>query len=132
LINYFLINQEFYFVDLPGYGFAKVPKAIRSQWLNMMESFLLRCPELRLSCQIVDIRHKPSQGDLDFNRFLKKHETSFLVIANKLDKLKKNQIPQALKLIRKTLELETPPFSYSAANGFGKEILWPAFEAHLK
>ena len=107
-------NKSFYFVDLPGYGFAKVPKEQRRKWLTMMENFLLQCPELRLVCQIVDIRHSPSKEDREFQHFLKEAGTQHLVVANKTDKLKKNQIPPALKLIRKTLELEKHPLTYLA------------------
>ncbi len=124
LINYFLINQQFYFIDLPGYGFAKVPASVKDQWQKMITDFLLYCPDLRMIVQLVDIRHKPSGGDKAFQILAKKTEIPCLVVANKEDKLKKNQAANAKKEIKQLLNLGSFPLSHSALKKSGRDEIW--------
>ncbi len=124
LINYFLINNRFYFIDLPGYGFAKVPTNVKNQWQKMITDFLIYCPNLRMIVQLVDIRHKPSSEDKSFQQLVRESEIPCLVIANKEDKLKKNQIGKAKKEIRQVLRLSTAPLTHSAPKKTGRNEIW--------
>ena len=124
LINYFLINGQFYFIDLPGYGFAKVPADVKNQWQKMITDFLVHCPNLRMIVQLVDIRHKPSSEDKAFQYLVKDTEIPCLVVANKEDKLKKNQIGKAKKEIRQVLDLNAAPLTHSALKKTGRVEIW--------
>ncbi len=131
LINYFLINKSFYFVDLPGYGFANVPVDVKSSWMKMIYDFLEHCPDLRLIVQLVDIRHKPSKEDIEFQKLLKVNQHPFLVVANKADKLKKNAIPKAIKEIKFVLGLDFPPTIHSAPKKTGGQEIWQTINSYL-
>lgn len=121
LINYFLINETFYFIDLPGYGFASVPVEIRKRWSKMIKDFLTQCPELRLIVQLVDARHRPSCDDIEFQRLLQSLEITSLVVANKIDKLRKNQIKNALQTIKNDLNIMTEPIRHSGTEKTGRD-----------
>src|SRR3954453_21099074 len=86
-INYFLINNSFYFVDLPGYGYARVSKAMRSDWGKLAEEYLSWSQRLRLCVQLIDARHQPTELDLQLNEWLLFHEKPHLIVATKADKL---------------------------------------------
>ena len=99
-INYFLINDDFYFVDLPGYGYAKVSKSMRSDWGEMAEEYLSQREQLVLCIQLIDSRHDPTKLDLQLNEWLNFHQKPHLIVATKADKLSKNQLAKQLKAIR--------------------------------
>ncbi len=124
-VNYFLIDGKLYFVDLPGYGYAKVAQGERERWGRLMESFFAEPSLLSLGVMIVDARHKPTADDVTMAAWFKSAGCRFLVLANKLDKLKKSEIEASLRLIRETLTLpdETPLIPFSAEKGTGREAL---------
>ena len=124
-VNYFLIDQKLYFIDLPGYGFAKVSQNERDRWANLMESFFSDSETYDFGVLIVDSRHKPTADDVRMAGYFRETERDFVVVANKLDKLKKSETEQSLLLIRDTLELDesTELIPFSAERGDGREAL---------
>jgi GTP-binding protein len=102
-LNYFLINGRFHFVDLPGYGYARVPKAIRGGWGEMVTNFLANRSNLVLSIQIVDLRHEPTIQDQQLNEWLSHHGKPSVVVATKSDKLSQNELRRNLAQTRRTL-----------------------------
>ena len=124
-INFFRIDGKAYFVDLPGYGFAKVPKAEKERWGKLMEAYFSDPTRISLGILIVDARHKPTENDVTMAAYFKSSGRPFLVVANKLDKLKKSELDPNMELIRKTLTLsdETLLIPFSAEKGTGREDL---------
>ena len=124
-INYFLIDETVYFTDLPGYGYAKVSKAERERWAGLMERFFAERDLLSLGVMIVDSRHKPTANDVTMAGWFLGTGCPMVIVANKIDKLKKSEIEPNLALIRETLELpETVPvIPFSAETGAGREAL---------
>lgn len=124
-VNYFLIDKKVYFVDLPGYGYAKVSKAERERWGKLMEQFFAVDGLIDLGVMIVDSRHKPTADDVTMAEWFKSTGCPLVVVANKADKLKKSEIEPNLELIRLTLGLDdsTPLILFSAENGSGREAL---------
>ena len=124
-VNYFKIDGVLYFVDLPGYGYAKVPKAERDRWGRLMESFFAEPELVTLGVMIVDARHKPTADDVTMAAWFKSTGRPMVIVANKLDKLKKSEIEPNLARIRQTLELaeETPVLPFSAEKGDGRAEL---------
>ncbi|MEY8231835.1 ribosome biogenesis GTP-binding protein YihA/YsxC [Oscillospiraceae bacterium 50-16] len=124
-VNYFNIDGTFYLVDLPGYGYAKVSKAERDRWGRLMEDYFARPDLLTLGVLIVDARHKPTGDDCTMAQWFKDTGRPVVVVANKLDKLKKSEIEPNLQCIRETLELDStiPVIPFSAEKGTGREEL---------
>ena len=124
-VNYFCIDEKIYFVDLPGYGYAKVSQSERERWGKLMEDFFAQPGLIDLGVMIVDARHKPTADDVTMARWFKSSGCSLVVVANKLDKLKKSEIEPNLELIRKTLELpeDILLIPFSAEKGQGRENL---------
>ena len=125
-INYFLIDQKAYLVDLPGYGYAKVSRSEKERWARLMETyFQLEADAITTGVLIVDIRHKPTANDLVMHDWFRQTGCPEIVVANKLDKLKKSQVEPALELIRETLELTERDtlIPFSAEKGSGKDEL---------
>ena len=124
-VNYFLIDGKLYFVDLPGYGYAKVSQAEKERWGELMEDFFADPGTFDLGVMIVDARHKPTADDITMAEWCKNAGCRLAVVANKLDKLKKSEIEPNLKLIRETLGLpeEVPLIPFSAEKGQGREQL---------
>ena len=125
-VNYFLIDRRAYLVDLPGYGYAKVSQAERERWAKLMESYFQEeGGRITAGVLIVDIRHKPTENDLTMHEWFRGIGCPEIVVANKLDKLKKSQIEPALQLIRETLELseESAVIPFSAEKGDGRDEL---------
>jgi GTP-binding protein len=129
-INFFLINESFYFVDLPGYGYAKVSKAMRKDWGKMAEDYLLKRRELALFIQLVDSRHKPTELDRDLSEWLSFHQKNTLVVATKTDKMSNNQLTKAMREIEAGLP-ESKIIAYSAETGKGREAVWREIERSL-
>lgn len=123
-VNYFLIDGKLYFVDLPGYGYAKVSRAERERWGKLMEDFFA-AGLFQLGVMIVDARHKPTQDDITMAEWFKNSGCELVVVANKLDKLKKSEVEPNLTLIRKTLELDgsVRVIPFSAEKGQGRDEL---------
>ena len=123
-VNYFLVDKRAYLVDLPGYGYAKVSRAEKERWGRLMESYFQEeADRITVGVLIVDIRHKPTADDVTMHTWFRESGCPEMVIANKLDKLKKSQVEPALALIRETLELteEDILVPFSAEKGMGKE-----------
>ncbi len=131
-INFFLINDQFSFVDLPGYGYAKVPKAVRKSWGPMVERYLKTREGLSAVVVILDVRRLPNQGDHDLLAWLGHYKIPAIVALTKADKLKKNKQEKQRSAIAR--ELSTDPSLltlFSATTGLGKRELWAAIEALL-
>ena len=125
-INYFLVDSRAYLVDLPGYGYAKVSRAEKERWGRLMDSYFQDEGEiLTAGVLIVDIRHKPTADDVTMHDWFRQTGCPEIIVANKLDKLKKSQVEPALQLIRETLELteEDALVPFSAEKGEGKDTL---------
>lgn len=124
-VNYFLIDKKVYFVDLPGYGYAKVSRTERDRWGRLMEQFFDTEGLITLGVMIVDSRHKPTADDVTMSQWFKNSGCPLVVIANKCDKLKKSEVEPNLKLIRETLELpeSVKLIPFSAEKGNGKDAL---------
>jgi len=122
-INYFLINDSLYFVDLPGYGYAKVSKTMRSDWGAMAEEYLSSRDQLVLCIQLIDSRHEPTKLDLQLNEWLNFNGRPHIVVATKADKLSANQLAKQLKAIRITLKF-SEVIPYSSETGKGRDELW--------
>ena len=130
-INFFLVNESFYFVDLPGYGFARVSKTMRSDWGKMAEDYLSQRENLALCIQLVDLRHDPTTLDLQLYEWLMLRQTPYLVVATKADKLTNNQFAKQLQIIR--AKMPGPEvIGFSAVTGKGQESLWSEIESTLK
>lgn len=124
-INYFKIDRAFYLVDLPGYGYAKVSKGERDRWGRLMERYFADSELMTMGVMIVDSRHKPTADDRTMAQWFKESGCPLVVVANKLDKLKKSEIQPNLQQIRETLELDetVPVIPFSAEKGDGKQEL---------
>ena len=131
-VNYFLIDKKVYFVDLPGYGYARVSHAEKARWARLMEDYFAD-GQITVGLLIVDARHKPTADDQTMAQWF--HETGcpFIVVANKLDKLKKSEIEGNLQRIRETLELaeDEKLIPFSAEKGTGKQELLTALFDNL-
>ncbi len=126
-INFFLINEAFYFVDLPGYGYAKVPKKMRKDWGKMAEDYLAKRKQLVLSIQLVDSRHSPTNLDLELHEWLAFHGKNHLVVATKADKLSSNKLNKNLKTIKEEMP-GSEVVAYSSVSGRGKDEIWRIIE----
>ena len=124
-VNYFDIDGKLWFIDLPGYGFAKVSQNERDRWAGLMESFFAENGTFDAGVLIVDARHKPTADDVRMAEYFKRSGRAFVVLANKLDKLKKSEIDPAMALIHESLSLdeETELIPFSAEKGDGRERL---------
>ena len=124
-INYFKIDNAFYLVDLPGYGYARVSKGERDRWGRLMEGYFADPELMTLGVMIVDARHKPTADDCTMAQWYRGAGCPFLVVANKLDKLKKSEVEGNLQRIRETLELgeEDMVIPFSAEKGTGRDEL---------
>ena len=123
-VNYFTIDKKCYFVDLPGYGYAKVSQSEKERWGKLMENYFA-ANRIDLGVMIVDARHAPTNNDITMARWFLDSECPFVVVANKLDKVKKSQILGNLEVIRQDLELpdECPVIPFSAEKGTGRDEL---------
>ncbi len=129
LINFFSINEHFMLVDLPGYGYAKVPKAIQKQWLPMIEQYLLQRSNLKGIVALLDIRHLPSAGDHDLVAWLEHHGLAYQLVLTKADKLSGNGRNNQLRKIAANLAMEPAGLClFSAKTGLGKDRLWATIE----
>lgn len=124
MINYFLVNEKFKIVDLPGYGYAKTGQKHIANWAGLMEKYLLNSQNLVTVLVLVDCRHQPSDLDKLMLEFLNTYQIPYIIVATKVDKLAKSKIPQACSMIAKTLNVRKEIIlPYSSENGFGKSDL---------
>lgn len=133
-LNFYLINDAFYFVDVPGYGYAKVSKKERQKWGKMMEEYFEKRHSLKAVLLITDIRHEPTVDDLQMYDFLKYYELPVLIIATKLDKVSKNKRSQHVKRTEKAFQVEAGDrvLPFSAETGEGKEEAWSMIRQYME
>ncbi|CFX81612.1 GTP-binding protein, ribosome biogenesis, YsxC [Syntrophomonas zehnderi OL-4] len=132
-INYYCINDSWYMVDLPGYGFAKVSKTEKEKWGRMIEKYLSGREPLRGVIQLLDIRHPPTQNDILMKEWLNHYQMPILLVATKADKVSRNEKQKNLAVIKKTFNLspEQPLITFSAVTGEGVEEVKAAIEEIL-
>lgn len=133
-LNFYLINREFYFVDVPGYGYAKVSKKERAAWGQMIESYLLNRKQLRAVFLIVDFRHPPTNDDVRMYEFLKYYQIPCIIIATKADKVSRGRRQKQLKTVKDILQVQEGDevIVFSAETGEGKDEAWAVMEKFLK
>lgn len=129
-INFYNVNNELYLVDLPGYGYARTSMETREKWGKMIEKYLHTSKMLKAVFLLVDIRHEPSQNDVNMYDWIKYQGFTPVVIATKADKIKRSQLPRQIKLVRDTLGMEKEeiliPFSAETKQGW--EEIWKVIE----
>src|ERR1700752_4566063 len=130
-LNFFEINNQFRFVDLPGFGYAKVPKEIKSSWGEMATSYLAKRSQLVLSIHIVDPRHEPTKQDLQLHDWLEESSKPKLVVATKSDKLSNNELRKNLGHIARVLNNDSV-MAYSAKRGRGRSELWRVIKSAIE
>ncbi|HYX27374.1 MAG TPA: ribosome biogenesis GTP-binding protein YihA/YsxC [Pyrinomonadaceae bacterium] len=130
-LNFFLINRQFRFVDLPGYGYARAPKAIKTEWSAAAQNYLAQREQLVLSIHIVDSRHEPSKLDLQLHEWLVHHHKPYLIVVTKSDKLSKNELMTSVNRAARIFQ-NADLIAYSATKRQGREQLWNAIEKSLK
>src|SRR5689334_11387179 len=130
-LNFFTINKDFRFVDLPGFGYARVPKDIRASWGEMVTSYLAKRHQLVLSIHIVDSRHEPTQQDLQLHEWLEESDKPRLIVATKSDKLSHNELKRNLQHIARVLD-DDSVMAYSAKSGRGRDELWRAIKSAIE
>jgi GTP-binding protein len=133
-LNFFLINEQLFYVDVPGYGYAKVSKTEREAWGKMIETYLTTREQLRSVVLLVDLRHAPSQDDVMMYDFLKHYELPVIIVATKADKIPKGKWDKHAKVVRETLQIEEGDelILFSSETGMGKEKAWSAIEKACK
>lgn len=130
-INFFLINDSFYFADLPGYGYAKVSKTMRADWGRMAEEYLAERDELALCVQLIDSRHPPTPLDLQLNEWLVHHDKPHIVVATKADKSSNNVLQRLLANARNIMK-GVKIIPYSSTTGRGRDEVWAELEAAVR
>ena len=130
-INFYNINKEIYFVDLPGYGYAKVSMEIKAQWGKMIERYLQTSKKLKAVFLLIDIRHEPSANDREMYEWIRYNGYEPVVITTKLDKIKRSQVQKHLKMVREGLGAgkETIIIPFSAVTKQGREEIWSYIES---
>ena len=125
-INYYKVNDSLYFVDLPGYGYAKVSQELRQKWGKMIERYITSSPTLKLICLLVDIRHEPTENDRLMYDWIKYHGYKVLLILTKADKLKRSVLNKHIKMIEKALKVadEDMIVAFSSETKQGREEVY--------
>ena len=131
-LNFFEINNSLYFVDLPGYGYAKVPKLIKKNWRQLVEGYLSTRETLRLVLLIIDIRRDPSNDELNLFEWLCLHQLSTRVILTKIDKVSRNIWQKKVQLWQRFFKIDATPLLFSALTGEGKDKIWHEIESHVR
>lgn len=132
-INFYNVNKNLYFLDLPGYGYAKVSVEIRAKWGKMIEKYLHGSPQLKKVFLLIDIRHVPSENDCMMYDWIVDNGYEPVIICTKLDKIKRSQVQKNLKLIREKLDLVpgTTMIPFSAQTKQGRDEIWNLIEETL-
>lgn len=133
-INFYNVNKQFYLVDLPGYGYAKVAQEIKAKWGKMIENYLHGSRQLKAVFLLIDIRHEPSANDQEMYNWIVHQGYEPIIIATKLDKIKRSQVQKQLKLLRETLRPVpgTRIIPFSAETKQGREEIWEIIDGFLK
>ena len=127
-INFFNVEDKLYFVDLPGYGYAKVSKVEQEKWAPMVEGYLQNRTPLKRIFLLMDIRHEPSVGDRMIYDWVQHYDLPYTVVATKADKITRNQLPRHLAAMRKALGMTDPPIPFSAETRAGRDALWTVIQ----
>ncbi len=129
-INFYSVQDTFMFVDLPGYGYAKVSKTDRERWGKLIEGYLEKRPQLKKIVLLIDIRHEVGNNDKMMYDWIKHYHDEVIVVATKMDKIKRSQVQKHLSMIRKGLNLmpEDTLIGFSAETKQGKDELWKCIE----
>jgi len=129
-INFYNIDEKLYFVDLPGYGYAKVSQEIRAKWGKLIDKYLHNSKQLRIIFLLVDIRHEPSKNDVDMYEWILHYGFNPIIVATKLDKIGKTQVTKHIKAIKNKLQVtpNTPIIPFSALTKTGREEIWEYIE----
>jgi GTP-binding protein len=132
-LNFYLINEILHFVDVPGYGYAKVSKSERAAWGKMIETYITSREQLRAVVLIVDLRHPPTQDDVMMYDFLKHYEIPCIVIATKADKIPRGKWQKYLKVTKETLDLDENDqiVLFSSETGEGKDKAWSILQSFM-
>lgn len=132
-LNFYKIEEKLFYVDVPGYGYAKVSKSEREAWGKMIERYITDREPLRAVIQIVDLRHPPSRDDVAMYDFMKHFDIPCIVIATKADKIPKGKWDKHKKIVRDTLEMEKtdPLIAFSSETGLGKDEAWKEIENRM-
>ncbi|MBE5947611.1 MAG: YihA family ribosome biogenesis GTP-binding protein [Lachnospiraceae bacterium] len=132
-INFYKVNDAFYYVDLPGYGYAKVSMAEREKWGKMIEKYLNTSKQLKAVLLLIDIRHEPSVNDRNMYEWIQYNGYEPIIIATKLDKINRSQIQKHVKMVREGLgaKKETTIIPFSAETMQGREELWQLIEGFV-
>ncbi|MCI5959665.1 MAG: ribosome biogenesis GTP-binding protein YihA/YsxC [Lachnospiraceae bacterium] len=133
-INFYNINNELYFVDLPGYGYANASVEVKAKWGKMIERYLHTSRQLRTVFLLIDIRHEPSANDVQMYEWIKEQGFQPVIIATKLDKIKRSQVAKQLKLIRTTLSMDKDGviLPYSALSKAGREEIYAYIDSLME
>ena len=129
-INFFEVEQDWYFVDLPGYGYAKISRQESEKWGAMIENYLKDRKPLLGLVLLLDIRHEPNNNDKMLYEWCKHYELPVILVATKSDKLKRSQIQKHTAMIRRALEAEEEVLPFSSLDRSGRERLWSVLEGH--
>lgn len=132
-LNFYIIEDKFHFVDVPGYGYAKVSKTERAKWGTMIETYLTQREQLQAVICLVDIRHKPSQEDVQMYQFLKYYDIPAIVVATKADKVARGKWNKHESIIKKALDFDNNDdfILFSSETKKGKEEAWEVIEGYL-
>ncbi|KYG58103.1 ribosome biogenesis GTP-binding protein YihA/YsxC [Planococcus maritimus] len=132
-LNFYKIEEDLFFVDVPGYGYAKVSKSEREAWGKMIETYITSREQLRAVIQIVDLRHPPSKDDQMMYDFMKHYDIPCIIIATKADKIPKGKWDKHKKIVREGLDMEKgdPLIVFSSETGLGQEAAWAEIEKRM-
>ncbi|CAM3456937.1 ribosome biogenesis GTP-binding protein YihA/YsxC [Cytobacillus oceanisediminis] len=132
-LNFYLINEMLHFVDVPGYGYAKVSKKEREAWGKMIETYLTNREQLKAVVLIVDLRHPPTNDDVMMYDFLKHYDIPCVVIATKADKIPKSKWQKHMKITKETLDIDQNDqiIMFSSETGYGKDQAWSALLSYM-
>lgn len=132
-LNFYKIEEKLFYVDVPGYGYAKVSKSEREAWGKMIERYITNREPLRAVIQIVDLRHAPSRDDIAMYEFMKHFEIPCIIIATKADKIPKGKWDKHKKIVRTTLDMDKndPLIIFSSETGLGKDQAWLEIESRM-
>lgn len=132
-LNFYIIQDQFYFVDVPGYGYAKVSKTERAKWGQMLETYLTKRDTLKAVLSVVDLRHAPSKEDVQMYQFLKYYDLPVIVVATKADKIPRSKWNKHIKNVKDTLEFDKNDefVMFSSETGEGKDEAWRLIEKYL-
>lgn len=132
-LNFYKLNAAFYFVDVPGYGFARVSKTEREAWGQMIETYLASRETLKMVLLVIDVRHAPTKDDQMMYEWLKHYEIPTLIVATKVDKIPKGKQQKHLKMIKETLNIveNDSIVLFSAETGAGKEQAWNELKQYV-